>query len=330
MHNLIHHTRSDGSVHRLQESRIHGAFRDGLGVYVDDEVLWKANGSSFPAAYRSFPIRHDGEIVGLVVTFVDITEQRATETKLVTQQSQLNHVARLSMLGEMAAGLAHELNQPLTAMSALAEGSLLRLERNKLDESEFITVCQKLASDSQRAGDIIRRLRSFVQKRKAERSPVDLNHLVREVINFLGSETRQEDVAIEVTFCDDLKPVEADMVEIQQVVVNLIRNACDSLTDDTGQAEERRISIEVVNRDDNFMEVVISDSGTGVPESLTGRLFDPFVTTKEKGLGIGLGICKSIIEAHDGRIWTGPTALGGACFHFDLPIVRELDKSETS
>ena len=330
MHNLIHHTHSDGSVHRFQESRIHRAIRDDSGVYVDDEVLWKADGSSFPAAYRSFPIRHNGEIVGLVVTFVDITEQRAIESKLLAQQSQLNHVARLSMLGEMAAGLAHELNQPLTAMSALAEGSLLRLERNRLDESEFKTVCQNLASDSQRAGDIIRRLRSFVQKRQVERSPVDLNHLVREVINFLSAETRQEGVAIETTFCDDLIPVEADMVEIQQVIVNLIRNACDSLADDISQAKERRISIEVVNREDDFMEIVISDSGAGVPESLTGRLFDPFVTTKEEGLGIGLGICKSIIEAHGGRIWTGPTALGGASFHFDLPVVRVLDKSGTS
>jgi two-component system sensor kinase FixL len=264
-----------------------------------------------------------------VVTFLNITEQRGNEVKLMTQQAELNHVARLSMLGEMAAGLAHELNQPLTAMSALAEGSLLRLDRDKLNVTEFKTVCQKIAADALRSGDIIRRLRNFVQKRQGERSPVDLNYLIREVISFLGSETRQQDISIEITSCDDSQLVEADMVEIQQVIVNLIRNACDSLTDDTGQTEERRIIIELINRDDEVMEVAVSDSGAGIPESLTERLFEPFLTTKDGGLGIGLGICKSIIEAHRGKIWTGPTALGGACFHFDLPIVRELDESET-
>lgn len=329
MHDLVHHTRSDGSAQLLQESRIHGTFRAGQGVPVDDEVLWKADGNSFPAEYRSFPIRREGEIVGLVVTFLDITERRGNEVKLMTQQAELNHVARLSMLGEMAAGLAHELNQPLTAMSAMAEGALLRLDRNKLNETEFKTVCHRIAVDARRSGEIIRRLRNFIQKRKAERLPVDLNDLVRDVIGFLGSETRQHGVSIEITSCDDLQPVEADMVEIQQVIVNLIRNACDSLVGDSSQAEQRRIIIELTNRDDEVMEVAVSDSGAGIPESLTERLFEPFLTTKDNGLGIGLGICKSIIEAHRGKIWTGPTALGGASFHFDLPIIRESDEPET-
>lgn len=328
IHNLIHHTRSDGSAHLIQDSRIHETFRVGRGVHVNEEVFWKADGSSFPAEYRSFPIRREGEIVGLVVTFLDITEQRGIEAELMIKQSELTHVARLSMLGEMASGLAHELNQPLTAMSALAEGALLRLDRNNLNESEFLSVCQKIAADAQRAGEIIRRLRSFVQKRKAERSSVDLNHLIREVINFLGSETRQEDISVKVVYCDDLLSVEADMIEIQQVIVNLIRNACDSLTADRGEDNERRISIEIVNRDDKLMEVVVSDSGTGIPEALAERLFEPFLTTKDGGLGIGLGICKSIIEAHSGKIWIGPTPLGGACFHFELPIFREFEKSD--
>ena len=329
MHNLIHHTHSDGSVHSLEESRIHKTLRDGRGVHVDDDVLWKADGSSFPAAYRSFPIRRDREIIGLVVTFLNITEQRDIEGRLTAQQSELNHVARLSMLGEMAAGLAHELNQPLTAMSAMAEGALLRLERKNLNQEEFVAVCQRIAADARRSGDIIRRLRNFVQKRKAERSQVDVNELIREVISFTRSETTQEEISIEVELCEDSQPVYADEVEIQQVVVNLIRNACDSLTDDAAEIEERRISIEVMNRDDNFMEVVVSDSGAGILESVKDRLFEPFLTTKEGGLGIGLGICKSIIEAHRGTLWTGLSALGGACFHFDLPISQEMDERET-
>jgi C4-dicarboxylate-specific signal transduction histidine kinase len=232
------------------------------------------------------------------------------------------------MLGEMAAGLAHELNQPLTSMSALAEGALLRLERGNLNQDEFLVVCQRIATDAQRSGDIIRRLRSFVQKRKTERSSVDVNGLIREVIGFTGSETRQEEISIEITPCEDPQPVIADAVEIQQVVVNLIRNACDSLTGGAAECDERRIRIEVMNRDDNFMEVAVSDSGAGIPEFVRDRLFEPFLTTKEGGLGIGLGICKSIIETHSGSIWTAPSVLGGACFHFDLPVFRKTNEGD--
>jgi PAS domain S-box-containing protein len=324
MHDLIHHTRNDGTEYPMVECKIFKAFRQGVGSHVDDEVLWRADGSSFPAEYRSFPIHRDGKLIGSVVTFLDITDQRDIEDILRTQQSELTHVARLSMLGEMAAGLAHELNQPLTAMSALAEGALLRLDRNNLNESEFVTVCSKIAADTQRAGDIISRLRNFVQKRKAERSEVDLNQLVSEVLNFTESEVRHEDIMIQFNLCDNLQLVDADPIEIQQVIVNLIRNACDALSDPSTQSNEPRIFVETFNRDNEFMEVVVSDSGSGIPESSVDRLFEPFFTTKIDGLGIGLGICKSIIEVHRGKIWTGPSVLGGACFHFSLPIIREL------
>ena len=129
---------------------------------------------------------------------------------------------------------------------------------------------------------------------------------------------------IQFNLCDNLQLVDADPIEIQQVIVNLIRNACDALSDPSTQSNEPRIFVETFNRDNEFMEVVVSDSGSGIPESSVDRLFEPFFTTKIDGLGIGLGICKSIIEVHRGKIWTGPSVLGGACFHFSLPIIREL------
>lgn len=317
MHNLIHHTRRDGSEYPVNECKIYQAFRVGKGAHVDDEVLWRANGSSFPAEYRSLPIHRDGKLVGSVVTFFDITERKRVEEELRQKQSELNHVARLSMLGEMAAGLAHELNQPLTAVSALAEGALLRLERGKLSESEFITVCGKIATDAQRAGDIIHRLRKFVQKRKTEPCQVCVNKLVRDVVQFIETEVKQENLTVQWRMQDGLWDVEADPIEIQQVIVNLIRNASDAMTND--DSPRREIAIETRNKGSWGVEIVVSDSGPGISANLADRVFEPFYTSKNDGLGIGLGICKSIVEAHGGRIWIGQSFMGGASIHFDLP-----------
>jgi PAS domain S-box-containing protein len=321
MHELIHHTREDGSNYPVHECKIYEAFRLGRGTHVDDEVMWKANGSSFDAEYRSFPIKRDGQLIGSVVTFVDITERKRVENELRWKQSELTHVARLSMLGEMAAGLAHELNQPLTAVSALAEGAQLRLDRGKLPQSEFSSVCKRIAADAQRAGDIIRRLRKFVQKRKTEHCEVRTNELLREVATFVAADLRQENIVLNCRLQNDLWNVEADPVEIQQVVVNLVRNAADALS--KSDCPRREIVIETHNRDCWRVEVIVTDSGPGISVEVVDHVFEPFYTSKTDGLGIGLGICKSIIETHGGRIWVGESAMGGASFHFDLPAQQQ-------
>ena len=317
MHALIHHTRNDGSAYPVEECKIYRAFRLGEGTHVGDEVLWKADGSSFTAEYRSHPIRHDGQLMGSVVTFLDVTERKRVEAELRQKQSELTHVARLGMLGEMAAGLAHELNQPLTAVSALSEGALLRLERGKLPQNEFASVCKRIAGDAQRAGDIIRRLRNFVQKRKTERRQVCVNELLREVVTFVEADLRHDNIVLGCWMQDDLWKVEGDPIEIQQVVVNLIRNAGDALA--KGDCPRREIVIETCNQESGSVEIVVSDSGPGIAPELADRVFDPFYTSKIDGLGIGLGICKSIIESHGGRIWVGQSSMGGASVHFNLP-----------
>jgi C4-dicarboxylate-specific signal transduction histidine kinase len=151
-----------------------------------------------------------------VVTFLDITEQKRVEEALRTQQAELTHAARLSTLDEMAAALAHELNQPLTALSAFAEGALVRLDRGKLRETDVGPISSRIAADAQRAGEVIRRLRNFVQKREAQRRPIDVNRLVREVCKFVEADTRQQGVIIELELGSGLSAVEADPVEIQQ------------------------------------------------------------------------------------------------------------------
>ena len=316
MHDLIHHTRRDGSPFPLQECKIYEAFKLGKGAHVDDEVLWKADGSSFAAEYRSFPVSRDGELVGSVVTFLDITEQLRVAETLRTQQSELTHAARLSTLGEMAAGLAHELNQPLTAMSAFAEGALMRLDRGKLEETEIASIFSRIAGDAQRAGDIIRRLRDFVQKRVPQRHQIGVNDLIRDVYKLVEPDTKQHSIEILFAFGNGLPAVEADPIEIQQVVINLIRNAYDALV--RSNSDKRIIMISSYEREPDRVEVVVEDSGPGISHEMVEQVFEPFHTSKTDGLGIGLGICQNIIETHGGKIWVGHSSLGGASVHFDL------------
>jgi len=317
MHDLIHHTRSDGSVQLLQEPRNDGYFSSSEGVHVDDEVLWKANRSSFPVTFRSFPVRHEAEIVGFVVTFLDITERKQVAEQLRLQRTELAHAGRLSTLGEMAAGLAHELNQPLTAISAFAEGSLLRLDRGRLSEPEIVSTFGRIAEAAQLAGGIIRRLRSFVQKREAQYLSVDINHLVDDVHKFVEAELKQQKISIEFNLAATLPTVEADFIELQQVLLNLIRNASDAIVEDDD--DEQFIAISTSENNAGFVEITVEDSGPGISQNMSEQAFEPFYTSKANGLGIGLGICQRIVEAHRGRIWIGDSPLGGASVHVELP-----------
>ncbi len=327
MHDLIHHTRPNGSAYPMHECKIYEAFRRGEGTHIDDEVFWKADGSSFPAEYRSFPVCHDGKLVGSVVTFLDITESTQLAERLRTQRTELAHAGRLSTLGEMATGLAHELNQPLTAMSAFAEGALLRLERGQLSEAETISTFGRIAEDAQRAGEVIRRLRAFVQKREAQREPLNVNDLIRDVHKFVRSDVKQLDVAIDFQLAEHLPLIEADPIELQQVLLNLIRNACDAITQ--SESNEQTIVVKTSHSESGFVEMIVEDSGPGISQNMAEQVFEAFYTSKVDGLGIGLGICKGIVEAHAGKIWLSKSALGGARFHVELPAyLPEQDSDE--
>jgi len=262
------------------------------------------------------------------VTFLDITEQKRVAETLRTQQSELTHAARLSTLGEMAAGLAHELNQPLTAMSAFAEGALMRLDRGKLKKTEIASLFSRIAEDAQRAGDIIRRLRNFVQKREAQRQRIDVNHLIRDVYKFVESDVKQQGIAIEFELGNSIPVVKADPIEIQQVLINLIRNAYDALVQ--SDSDERIIMISSYQRKPNCVEVVVEDSGPGISHDMVEQVFEPFHTSKAEGLGIGLGICQNIIETHGGKIWLEQSSMGGASVHFDLPSHLQEDDTDAT
>jgi PAS domain S-box-containing protein len=328
VHNLIHHTRLDGSDYPLHECRIYKALQLGKQTHVDDEVFWKADSSSFPVEYRSFPARRDGEIVGSVVTFLDITEQKRIAAEFRNQSAELAHAARLSHLGEMAAGLAHELNQPLTAMSAFAEGALTRLERGKLAEDGVKSTFSRIAEDAQRAGDIIKRLRNFAQKRESQRHRVDINVLVQDAFKFVESDAKQQDITHQFNLDNGLPAIDADPIEIQQVLLNLIRNATDVMVQT--DSDLRKIVISTLQRLPDRVEIVVEDSGPGIPDGMAEQVFEPFYTSKSDGLGIGLGICQNIVEAHGGKIWIGRSSMSGASVHFDLPLHQSGDETDAS
>jgi PAS domain S-box-containing protein len=249
----------------------------------------------------------------------DITAVRRAEQEARQHQAELVHVCRLSTMGEVATGMAHELNQPLSAIVNFANGVSRRLQGGLGSSQDFVETMGQIASQAQRAGEIIRRLRTLVGKQPPVRSRVDLNHLVREVCSFVEFETSKMGLSIGLDLSSGEIPVDVDLVQIEQVLLNLVRNALDAL--DEVPAEKRRLSIRT-RITPRGAEVAVEDSGPGVPPERRQQLFDPFYTTKETGMGMGLPISQTIIENHAGDIRAEFTPGGGATFRVRLPVAE--------
>jgi two-component system sensor kinase FixL len=229
-------------------------------------------------------------------------------------REQLAHVARVGTLGEMAAGLAHELNQPLTAMHFEATAAL---ELPAGDAAEGMRqALATIADQSLRAGEIVKRMRTFARRGEARREVTDVTPLIHEVLALLAHDLRLNGIATAETI-EDVPFVLVDRIEIQQVLVNLIRNAIEAMTHTP--LRDRRLSIDV-RQADGRVRVSVGDTGRGIDPDIKPRLFHPFQSTKPSGLGIGLSICQTLIEAHGGRMGTAPSAESGAVFFFELPL----------
>lgn len=239
-------------------------------------------------------------------------EERARE-----QLAQLAHVARLATMGEMASGFAHELNQPLCAIVNFTEACIELVQRASASPDELTNALAAVSRQAQRAGGVIRRLRDFAKRRTPECLPVDINKVVREVVALTSIEARQSDVRVRMSTSKRLPRVLADSIQIEQVLVNLVRNAFEAMR--STHASIRLLSIETRRRGSS-VEIAVSDTGPGVPDGVRERLFEPFFTTKSNGLGTGLSISRSILEAHGGSIWVAPRTNGGTTFCFSLPM----------
>lgn len=256
----------------------------------------------------------------------DITEMRAAEEQSRKHQTELVHVCRLSTMGETATGIAHELNQPLSAIVNYASGCARRLRSGKDDKDELLEALDRITGQATRAAEIIKRLRAMVGKQAAVRDDVDLNDLVREVCSFIEFETRRVGAEVDLQLAAERLPVRVDLVQIEQVLLNLLRNALEALAD-VPEGEERRVTIRTGFNAPGQVYVAVEDSGRGIRPALMERLFDPFFTTKESGMGMGLTISQTIVADHDGKIRAESWPGRGAIFIVELPAAEELSET---
>ena len=251
----------------------------------------------------------------------DVTETRKAEAESRQHQTELVQVCRLSTMGEMAAGIAHELNQPLSAITNFARGSMRRLKNNPEDTLPIVEALDKIASQAHRASEIIKRMRGMLANQPAIRDQGDLNQLVTEVVSFVEFEARREAIEFDMQLADMSMPILVDFVQIEQVVLNIVKNAMDVLVEFV--AEERKIVIETGYAEDGRLFIAISDNGPGMNEETRNKLFHPFYTTKDSGMGMGLAISQTIIEDHKGHISVASQPGRGTCFTVYLPASED-------
>ncbi len=285
-------------------------------------------------------LRRDGEAVWVRVTVSvirdvhgaplhaigmvqDITGRKRAEAEAQERFVELAHVLRVATVNEMAASLAHELNQPLAAIINYARGCARRLEAGQSGEG-LARVQEDIVAEALRAAEVIRRLRQFLRKEPPQREVLNVNDVVRGVIDLLGAEARAHRALVHVDLGAGVLPVRGDRIQIEQVVLNLIRNGFEAM-DGAAQPDRRELYVSTLLAAPELIEVAVRDTGAGLPAAAAGRLFTPFFTTKPAGLGMGLSISRLIIEAHGGRLWAAPDAERGTTFRFTLPVCRPGD-----
>ena len=312
-------TRHDGYLARYLstgEKKIIGIGRVVVGLRKD--------GSTFPMELAVGEMRSAGEryFTGFIR---DLTERQQTEARLQEIQSELIHMSRFTALGEMASTLAHEINQPLTAITNYLKGSRRMLERMEGEQARVLRgAVDEAAEQALRAGDVIRRLREFVTRGESERHIEDLPRLIEEASALALVGAKERGVRVSFRFSPAARLVLADRIQIQQVLLNLIRNAVEAMEG----APARELGVETALLPDGFIEISVTDTGPGVAPEIAQRLFQPFVTTKAHGMGVGLSICRTIVEAHGGKLLVDPPSGKGTAFRFTLRAVDERELAD--
>lgn len=250
----------------------------------------------------------------------EIDKRRRVEEQEALHRKELDHAARLSTLGEMAGGLAHELNQPLAAIANYADGCEFRLRRGEVDSAALIEVTRLIRQQADRAAQVIQRMRAFVRKREPVHATTDVNDLVQETLEFFEGLARRSGLAIDRKLGRDLPPISADRIQLQQVMLNLLQNALDAMQD--APAGGRRIKVRT-GRDEGGVCICVADRGTGMSDEVKRRLCEPFFTTKPGGLGLGLALCRSIVDEHHGRLSASDNPDGGTVMRLWLPTAQE-------
>jgi two-component system sensor kinase FixL len=246
----------------------------------------------------------------------DLTSLHEANDRAQDLSDQLSHVWRMNSLGEMAAILAHELNQPLTAISNYVRGARTLVARLELKDDSLLDAVEKAGDQALRAGEIIRRMRGLISRNDIEQRPESLAEMISEIDFIITLVAREANVTVTYNLSEGLDQVLADRIQIQQVVTNLVRNAVEAMRD----GPQRKLEISARPQDGDWL-ICVEDSGPGIAKEMEDRLFTPLASSKEKGMGLGLSISKTIVENHKGALWVERSHLGGAAFYFTLPSV---------
>jgi len=303
-----------------EEPRILDLIGRGDRVEHYETVRLRKDGEAIHVSLTVSPMRTaEGRVIGASKIARNIGHRKAQERRIQELQGELLHATRLVSAGQLAAALAHEINQPLTAILNYA-GVLQELSAADIGaEGEMLRdVVKKISDQTDRAGEIVRRLRSFVAKRDSQREIHDMNQTIEESLTLGLVGSSYSDVRLKTDLAAGLPPVQIDKVQIQQVMINLLRNAVEAMQN----SQRRELRVATAGDGSEFVLVSVSDTGTGLSPEAMATLFQPFVTTKGQGLGIGLSICRSIVESHGGKLWVEANKDGGADFRFRLPIAE--------
>jgi two-component system, LuxR family, sensor kinase FixL len=279
----------------------------------------RKDGSEVPVEIGLSPI-HTSKGPLVLASIVDITERKLAELEAARQRHDLAHLARVSTVGELSSSLAHELTHPITAILSNAQAAQRFLAQDDIDLDEVREILNDIVTQDQRAGEVIHGLRLLLKKGEPQKhcDDVDLNEVIRDVVNLMRGDLINRNVTVDTDLAQNLPAVTGDRVQLQQVLLNLALNGCDAMAD--YKSSERRLLI-ASQCENGAVRVSVSDSGSGIPREKMEQVFERFFTTKKKGMGLGLSVCRTIINAHHGKIWATNNAGCGATFHFSLPIV---------
>ena len=277
-----------------------------------DVFARRKEGTEFPAEITTNPLTSHREALMLTVV-IDRTERY----ELQRNRQDLAHLTRVSTLGELAGSLAHELNQPLTAMLSNAQAAQRFMAMDPIDLDEVREILHDLVADNRRASEVIRRIRALLKKGELEAAPLSLADVIGDVVLLLHSDAIVRGVRVFLNIDPGLPPVHGDRVQLQQVVLNLLLNAFDAM--ESHGVPDREVVIEASVKDEGSVRVAVRDRGPGLADDIVEKLFTPFFTSKRDGLGLGLSISRTIVDMHGGRIWAENNADAGATFHFTLP-----------
>lgn len=294
------------------------------GAVNNEEIIFKRrDGTLFCGSVTAVAVKDDhGKVLHYDGIIEDVTELRQAKEEAQKRREEIAHMGRVATMGELSASLAHELNQPLTAILSNAQAALRFLASDRADLDEIREILNDIVADDRRAGKVIARLRSLFRKGDCKKESVDINKLIKDVISLIDTVSQLKNVSIETKLDTSLAPIQGDKVQLQQVVINLIMNASEAITDVDNESGKITISTTIV--DEKMVRVSVRDNGIGLTEDSFAQLTEPFFTTKTEGMGMGLTINQTIIDAHMGRLWAEDNSTRGATFYFTLPIHEKV------